>query len=301
MKVAILGPTASGKSSLAVAVARRLGGTVVNGDPFQAVQGLAIGTGQPGTEEQGGVPHLGYGVQPLSEPMNPAGFGALVRSWIAQVQVPVLVTGSGLYLRGIWDQLDDLPDVPPALVAQVREWCSVLGTPRLHGYLAQVDPVRAAALHPNDASRVQRAVALFLATARPPSELLSGVVKGVPEGWKVLLVLPSRERQHARVRLRVRAMAAQGWRAEAQRIVQDGHEADLRRLRPLGYAHWLEKGTEDGIEARIAAETQAYAKRQSTWFRNQLPGLPTWDPDGEPLEAAFRKLGLQDEDQESEG
>lgn len=300
MKIAILGPTASGKSSLAVAVAQRLEGTVVNGDPFQAVQGLAIGTGQPGPEEQAGVPHVGYGVLPVSEPLNPAGFGALVRSWIAQARMPVLVTGSGLYLRGIWDQLDDLPEVAPALVAQVREWCGLLGTPRLHRYLAQVDPVRAAALHPNDSSRVQRAVTLYLATARPPSELLSGVEKGVPEGWRALLVLPAKERQHGRVRRRVRAMVAQGWRAEARLAVQEGHEEDLRRLRPLGYVHWLGQGTEAGIEARIVAETQAYAKRQSTWFRNQLPGVPVWDPDAEPLEAAFRKLGLQDEDQQGE-
>jgi len=102
---AILGPTASGKSALAVEVARRIGGTVVNGDPFQAFAGLAIGTGQPSEAERGEVPHAGYGVLPLTVSVNPAGFGAQVRQSLSQTLNPVLVTGSGLYLRGIWDQL----------------------------------------------------------------------------------------------------------------------------------------------------------------------------------------------------
>ena len=290
MKLAILGPTASGKSALAVAVAQRAGGTVVNGDPFQAFQDLPIGTGQPGDGERGGVSHLGYGLLPMATRLDPAGFGLQVRSWLAQVANPVLVTGSGLYLRGIWEQLDALPSVSPALVAQVRGWLDLLGAPRLHRYLASVDPVRAAELHPNDGSRIQRAVALYLASARPPSELLSGIVRGVPPGWRAVVVLPSRERQRERVQRRVQAMVDQGWQAEVERIVRGGHEADLRRLRPLGYAQWLEGGAEDRIVARIVAETQAYAKRQGTWFRNQLPGTPIWDPDGETLEDAFRKL-----------
>lgn len=122
MPIAILGPTASGKSALATVVARRVGGTVVNGDPFQAIQGLAIGTGQPGEDEQDGVPHVGYGVLPLSTRPNPTAFGASVRAWLSACREPVLVTGSGLYLRGIWEQLSDLPEVAPALVHRVRHW-----------------------------------------------------------------------------------------------------------------------------------------------------------------------------------
>ena len=175
MSIAILGPTASGKSSLAVQVARRLRGTVVNGDPFQALAGLAIGTGQPTTQEQDGVPHLGYGVLPPSARLHPAGFGDLVRQWLGAVREPVLVTGSGLYLRGIWGQLTSLPEVPDALVQRVRAWGRQLPTPLLHRYLATVDPVRASGLHPNDGARIQRALALHLATGQRPSGLLTGV------------------------------------------------------------------------------------------------------------------------------
>ena len=168
MPIAILGPTASGKSALALAVASRLGGTVVNGDPYQAIRGLAIGTGQPDASEQEGVPHLGYGDLPLSARPNPMAFGALVRAWLSACREPVLVTGSGLYLRGIWEQVNELPEVAPALVDRVRRWGNRLDTPVLHRFLAAVDPDRGSALHPNDSARVQRALALHLATGGAP-------------------------------------------------------------------------------------------------------------------------------------
>jgi len=291
--LAILGPTASGKSALGTEVARRIGGTVINGDPFQAIAGLAIGTGQPNQAEQGGVPHLGYGELPLSASVNPADFGVRIRQALSTAMNPVLVTGSGLYLRGIWDQLSELPPVPEALVQRVRNWEASLGSGILHRYLAAVDPFRAAQLHPNDRSRIQRALALHLATGKPPSGMMDGVKRGVPEGWKALLVRPSRERQRERVARRVAAMIASGWQEEVQRAIAAGHEADLRRLRPLGYGSWLDGGDPRAIEAEIVQATQAYAKRQITFFRNQWPEIPEWDPDQEGLEAALERLGIR--------
>ena len=292
MPIALLGPTASGKSSLGVAVARRLGATVVNGDPFQAMAGLAIGTGQPSAQEQAGVPHIGYGLLPLTTRPNPAVFGALVRGWLDGSPEPVLVTGSGLYLRGIWDQLSPLPEVPAATVERVRQWGRSLGIPILHRFLGAVDPARAASLHPNDAARVQRALALHLATGRRPSTLLEGAPTGIPEGWRVLVVAPGREHRRARIAQRVAAQVAAGWPEEVAQLVASGHGPDLEALRPLGYAAWMAGGTQASIVAQVIQETQAYAKRQTTWFRNQLPDAVMWDPDSEPLEAAFSRLGL---------
>ncbi len=293
MPIAILGPTASGKSGLAVALARRLGGTVVNGDPYQAIQGLAIGTGQPDEVEQGGVPHLGYGVLPLSARPNPTVFGAQVRGWLSTCREPILVTGSGLYLRGIWDQLSDLPEVDPALVDRVRRWGSWLGTPVLHRFLSAVDARRGLELHPNDSARVQRALALHLATGRPPTELLPGAGTGIPTGWRALVVSPRRERRRERVEARVAAQIQAGWPAEVARLLAGGHRDDLVALRPLGYAAWMAAGDPRAIQATVVQETQAYAKRQATWFRNQVPQAPHWDPDAEPLEAALERLGLR--------
>ena len=292
MPIVILGPTASGKSSVAVAVARRVGGTVVNGDPYQAIQGLAIGTGQPDDVEQAGVPHLGYGTLPLSARPNPKAFGTLARGWLSACREAVLVTGSGLYLRGIWDQLTDLPDVNPALVERVRRWGLNLGMPALHRYLAAVDRERAAALHPNDSARVQRALALHLATGRAPSQLLSGPETGVPPGWRVLVVTPGREQRRARVVARVAAQVRAGWPEEVRRLVAAGHADDLAALRPLGYATWMAGGDPAAIQDSVVQETQAYAKRQATWFRNQLPEAPVWNPDTEAIDVAFARLGL---------
>ena len=290
VRIAILGPTAAAKSALAVAVARHLGATVVNGDPFQAYRDLPIGTGQPLEPERGGVPHRGYGTLPLEAQVNPATFGAQVRQWLQDLDAAVLVTGSGLYLRGIWDQLSELPEVPTGTTQRVRRWAELLGAPALHRFLRAVDPARADKLHRNDHSRVQRALALHLATGLRPSQLLDGVAKGVPAGWRALLVLPSRERQRQRVAERVRAMLGQGWAQEAARLRAAGLEPDLRRLRPLGYEALLDDPAR--AQARITLETQAYAKRQGTWFRNQWPELPTWDPDADSLADALRRLGL---------
>ncbi|MBI4911332.1 MAG: tRNA (adenosine(37)-N6)-dimethylallyltransferase MiaA [Acidobacteria bacterium] len=292
MKIAILGPTASGKSGLAAELARRIGGTVVNGDPFQAFRGLEIGTGQPGPEERARAPHLGYGCLPLGAGQNPAGFGRLVREWLAQADPAVLVTGSGLYLRGIWEQLDELPEVPPPLQARVRRWGRDLGPGTLHRYLNAVDPLRAAELHPRDHSRLQRALALHLATGRRFGDLTAGVRRGIPQGWRALLVEPRREARRERIRLRVRGQILAGWPLEAFRLVEQGLEGALRELRPLGYLDWLQGGTPEAVEARIVAATQAYAKRQDTFFRNQWPELPRWDPDGETIEEAFARLGI---------
>lgn len=290
IKIAILGPTASGKSGLASRVAQQIQGVVINGDPFQAYKDLPIGTGQPTIEERADVPHIGYGCLELGETLNPSNFGATVRAQLEAHPRCVLVTGSGLYLRGIWNQLSEVPDVSEAQVAQVRRWLSLLGAPHLYRYLQSVDPIRAQQLHPNDGSRIQRALGLHLATGQKPSLFLSGIQQGVPDGWKALLVLPSRYSQQQRIVRRVQLMAEMGWEAETQAILAKGLREELQRLRPLGYLEWLEDRSKKEIIDQITLKTQQYAKRQATFFKNQWPKISTFDPDQENLEAALTKL-----------
>jgi tRNA dimethylallyltransferase len=106
------------------------------------------------------------------------------------------------------------------------------------------------------------------------------------------VVAPGRERRRERVAARVAAQVRGGWPEEVARLLREGHGEDLVALRPLGYESWARGGDPAAIQAQVVLETQAYAKRQATWFRNQLPSVPTWDPDAEPLEAAFERLGL---------
>jgi len=288
--LAIVGPTASGKSGVAVHIAKKTNGTVINGDPFQAFKDIPIGTGQPRLDERQGVPHVGYGALPLDYALNPASFGALVRDWLCAAEKtgspPVLVTGSGLYLRGIWDQLDPLPFVPEQIVQKMRRLCRQLGSPAFHRYLQAIDPNRASSLHPNDAPRIQRALALHIATGRPPSVFLTGPSRAVPQGWRVLLVLPQRVAMRERIAKRVKSMIDAGWQREANGIERAGLAHHLRRLRPLGYDAWLDGTNLETAEQKIAQATQAYAKRQATWFRNQLPDAPRFDPDGEDINEA---------------
>ena len=121
---------------------------------------------------------------------------------------------------------------------------------------------------------------------------MDGIERGVPEGWKALVVLPARESLRERVARRVQGMIAAGWEEEVRSLVRMGHEGDLRRLRPLGYEAWLEGGAPALLEARIVQSTQAYAKRQTTFFRNQWPEIPTWDPDTESVDLAMERLTL---------
>ena len=289
LKIAILGPTASGKSALAVAVAKRIGGTVINGDPFQTYKELPLGTGQPREDEQDGVTHVGYGVFPLGTKINPFILGSYVKSW-TECKNPVLVTGSGLYLRGIWGQLTDLPIVPECISFKVRNWSDTLKASVLYGFLNAIDPVRAKALHPNDRSRVRRAIALHLATGHRASQLLDGIERGVPNGWQALLVLPSPERRHYRISRRVIGMLSDGWLEEVASLRRLGLESEVRCLRPIGYEALLDSPLE--AAAGIIRETQAYAKRQSTFFRNQWPNIPVWDPDTSSLDVAFGLLNI---------
>ena len=285
--LAIVGPTASGKSGIAVEIAKMLGGAIVNGDPFQAYSGIPIGTGQPTANEKQGVPHIGYGALLLDCQLNPDNFGAMVRNWLEEARkidrVPILVTGSGLYLRGIWNQLDQMPDVPEAIAKKARSLCRQLGPLALHRYLGCVDPIRASQLHPNDSSRIQRALAIHLATGRPPNQFLSGVPKEIPQDWRVVLVMPQRELLRERIAKRVQAMADNGWREEAMRIRQEGQEEHIRRIRPIGYETWLDEPDSKEAQRKIVHDTCAYAKRQATWFNNQLPDAIPLGPcsDGE--------------------
>jgi len=289
LKIAILGPTASGKSSLAVSVAKRINGTVVNGDPFQAYLELPLGTGQPNSVERGGVIHIGYGVMPLGTKVNPFTFCSQVADW-TQCENPVLVTGSGLYLRGIWGQLTNLPSVPERISSKVRCWSDTLKGSVLYGFLSAVDPARSKVLHPNDRYRVQRAIALYLATGLRASQLLDGIEQGVPNDWRALLVLPSPKRRQQRIASRVLQMFCDGWPEEVNNLRMAGLENEIRSLRPIGYEALLDTPLE--AIAKIIHETQAYAKRQSTFFRNQWPGIPVWDPDVSSLDAAFELLSI---------
>ncbi|MFZ9835316.1 MAG: tRNA (adenosine(37)-N6)-dimethylallyltransferase MiaA [Holophagaceae bacterium] len=273
MKLAVVGPTASGKTQLATALAKLLGATIINGDPFQSLQGCSIGTGQPTSEELDGQLNQGYGCFPLSIHLNPKDFGLAVNAWMKDLSSTICVTGSGLYLRGIWNQFSPLPEVPVSVINRLRERTDRESASVLYQELATIDPDRAREIHPNDRARIERALALYEVSGVLPSQLMAGVSLEVPSDWKVIVLDPPRDLIRESIQRRVHRQISSGWPAEIASLRAQGHEADLRRLRPLGYETLMDEVNLAVAQDLITVETQQYAKRQSTWFRHQIKNV----------------------------
>jgi tRNA dimethylallyltransferase len=290
LKVAVLiaGPTASGKSALALAVAERLGGIVINTDSMQVYRDLKVITARPGAAEEARAPHLLYGHVDAAENYSVGRFlgdaaGALEAA-LRQRRVPIFVGGSGLYFKALTRGLAAIPPVPADVRAAIRARLDAEGSPALHAELAPRDPTTAARLRPADRIRIGRALEVLEATGRPISDWHRD---GVPppldasRAAKIFLA-PDRAALYRRIDARFDAMVAAGALEEVRAL----GERRLDPLLPVMKAHgvpWLIRHLAGGITLAAAVEgaksdTRHYAKRQFTWFRNQLPDWPHTDP-----------------------
>jgi tRNA dimethylallyltransferase len=269
----IAGPTASGKSALAVAVAARVGGEIVNADSQQVYRGLDVGTAKPTAEERAAVPHHLLDVVDPGEGMDAARFAALADAAIAEVsargKIPVVAGGTGLYLRALLHGVVAAPGRDPALRARLEEEAARLGRPALHARLAAADPAAAARIRENDLVRIVRALEIA-AGGRRPSELLAAHAFREDRYDAVLVALdPPRSELHARIDARVRAMFAGGLLDEARGLAS---RPELPRL-PIGYAEAIAcvRGELDVEEAirRVQVAHRRYARRQVIWLRGE--------------------------------
>ena len=278
----IAGPTASGKSDLAVTLALAVqdrGGTavVINADSAQVYADLAVLSARPSTDEMQGVPHRLFGAWDGATACSAADWARAARQEIAAAHaagaLPILVGGTGLYLRTLLDGIAPIPPIDPA----VRE--TVRAMPVAQGYAALLaeDPERAAALSPNDTTRVARALEVIRSTGQPMSIWQRQLVGGI--GAEIALfptvLLPQREELYQRCDLRFARMLELGAVAEVEALLARQLNPDLPVMRAIGVAEvagWL-GGDFDRDEAirRGAQATRNYAKRQYTWFRNQPP------------------------------
>jgi len=276
--VCILGPTGSGKTGAALALARELPVTVVNYDSRQVYTDFPIVTAQPDERERAMCPHELYGFLPTAQAMTAARFAELARAEIAkareQGRLPVLVGGTGLYLRALEQGLADIPPVPQ----EVRDW--VLGrmeregTVVLHADLAKADPPTAARLHPNDTQRVARALEVFLGTGRPLSAWFEDQKHGQTgvELCKVGLSFTLRELEPG-LEKRIGAMLALGAVDEMRRAWAATPDRAAPGYSGIGCAELLGHLL-DGLDLAEACglwlrNTRAYAKRQLTWFAKE--------------------------------
>ncbi|MFP5306934.1 MAG: tRNA (adenosine(37)-N6)-dimethylallyltransferase MiaA, partial [Gammaproteobacteria bacterium] len=283
--VMLMGPTASGKTGLALALAKRLPVEVVSVDSAQVYRGMDIGTAKPSPEVLARVPHHLVDVLDPTEIYSAARFAADARALIdairARRRIPLLVGGTMLYFRALQHGLSELPSADADVRARLARQARVEGWPALHARLRSVDPETAARLHPNDQQRIQRALEIYELTGMPPSALQAQASGGGLRGpVRRLALLPAqRAVLHERIARRFDEMMAQGLLEEVRKLRARGDSRpDLPSMRAVGYrqlwAHLDGRLTLDEAVARAVAATRQYAKRQLTWLRMEIARAP---------------------------
>ncbi len=280
----IAGPTASGKSALALELAERSGGVVVNADSMQVYSVLKVLTARPGAEEEARAPHLLYGHVPPSLAHSAGAWLRDVERLAAEgafaERPPIFVGGTGLYLRALAEGIAEMPDVPAAVRQHWRSELVRHGAGRLHAVLAGRDPAMAARLRPGDGQRIVRALEVLDASGR--SLLDWQAARGRPlierASARFLVVEPERAALVRRIDLRFEAMMQAGAPEEVRRLLALGLAPALPAMKAIGVPELaaMLAGESSAAEAvaRAKTATRQYAKRQATWFRHQLG--PEW-------------------------
>ena len=297
--VLIAGPTASGKSALAMRVAERLGGVIVNADSMQVYRDLRIITARPTPEDEWRVPHRLYGHVDAAENYSVgrwcADAGAALEAVWRERRVPILVGGTGLYFKALTQGLSEVPPTPPDIRAAVRARCDALGAAALHAELARRDPEMAARLRPGDRMRVARALEVLEATGRSLAEWHRDGMPAIldPDAAVKVFLTVDRAEVARRIDARFDAMLAQGAVEEVRALAARGLDPMLPAMKAHGVP-WLRRYLADEISLDEAAaggkaDTRRYTKRQVTWFRHQMPGWAFLAPEQaeEAILAAF--------------
>jgi tRNA dimethylallyltransferase len=273
----IAGPTASGKSALALELAQRTGGTIINADASQVYADLAVLSARPSEEEMARAPHRLFGAIDGSEACSAARWAKDAKAEVAAAHeagtLPILVGGTGLYIRTLLDGIAPVPDIDPDIRATVR----AMPVAKAYDALSREDPASAARLAPADTSRIARALEVIRSTGRSivdwRQEKVGGI--GVQVRLAPLVMLPPREWLYARCDLRFEAMLGQGAIEEVEALRARHLAPDLPVMRAIGVPEitaWLEgEISRDDMIERAQLATRQYAKRQYTWFSRQPP------------------------------
>ena len=280
--ICLAGPTASGKSALALQLAEVLRGTIeieiISVDSAQVYRGMDIGTAKPDAAERARVPHHLIDILDPEQAYSAAQFvrdATVAAEGIrARGRLPLLVGGTMLYFKALRDGLDAMPAADAALRAQIDARAAAEGWPALHAELQRVDPATAARLAPNDAQRIQRALEVWLSTGRPLSAFHARSAARPDAGrWPLIALEPdSRAWLHERIAQRFDAMLAAGFVDEVRRLRQrPALQPQMPSMRCVGYRQaWsaLDSGSLDGLRETGIAATRQLAKRQITWLRS---------------------------------
>ncbi len=295
--LAIVGPTASGKTGLAVAVARALDGEVISLDSRQAYRGFRVGTAAPGPDDLAAAAHHGVGFLDPSEPYGAGRFARLARGWIGEIRarrrVPILAGGTGLFLRALTDPVFAEPPIDPDRRRRLREWLDARDSDLVRHWADRLDPELAARLASVDRQRAARTIELALFTGRPLSWFID---HGEPEHPPLELLIYAIELPSEELRSRIASRASDSlpaWMDEVREL-RNRNLGGSAAFEALGYQHVLalEEGRREREEAleRIVSDTWAYARRQRTWFRHQLPAEAVRLDGSQPTDQLARRI-----------
>jgi tRNA dimethylallyltransferase len=269
--VILAGPTASGKSALALALARRLGGTIINADAMQCYRELRIITARPSPEDEAQAPHRLYGVRAAVEPANAAWWREAALAEMEQAALPILCGGTGMYFSSLVKGIAQIPGPGEEARAEARALLESLGPAALH---AKLDPETAAKLKPGDSQRIARAYEVLLATGRGLAWWQAQPMHGLT-GWNLRMILldPPRDALREAITTRFNAMLQAGALDEVRDFLALGLDPALPLMRAHGVPElgaYLEgEASLADAAARAILATHQYTKRQMTWFRHQ--------------------------------
>jgi len=287
--VLIAGPTASGKSALALELAQKTGGVIINTDSMQVYRDLRIITARPTPEQEALVPHLLYGHVDAAVNFSAGSWvvdaAKLLAEVRAQNRLPIFVGGSGLYFKALTRGLSAVPSIPPEIREAVRARLERDGVEALHAELARRDPAAAERLKPRDRTRIARALEVIEATGRALSDWhRDGLPPLLPQGtFSALFLEPDRDALYARIDARFDAMLKAGALGEVERLAARQLDPLLPAMKAHGVpalmAHLKGEITLEAAAGIGRADTRHYAKRQFTWFRHQLPDFAWVKPE----------------------
>lgn len=276
--VVILGPTASGKSELAIRLAQELDGEILACDSTQAYRRFDIGTGKVSPAERRGIPHHLIDLVEPDEVFTAGEYAARATAVLADVtgrgKLPILTAGTGLYSRALLEGLSDAPARSEELRERLRRKASAKSQEHLHAVLARLDPAAAKRIAPRDTQKVIRAIEMRMLAGKAVHEIHGAGRKGL-QGHAVTKIglNPPRAALYERIHARVEGMLASGWLDEVRALISEGVPRDAKPFQFIGYAE-LREHLEGRIPLKTAVEsiqqaTRRYAKRQLTWFRKE--------------------------------
>lgn len=297
--IIIAGPTATGKTSISVALARAFDGEIVNADSMQVYRGMDIGTAKPTPEEQNGIPHHLLDVVDPDEEFNAAIYRSralpVISDVVSRGKTCFVTGGTGLYIKSLAKGLFHCPPVDMKFRNALRRECESKGAQALHERLKRLDPESAGKIHPNDKARIIRNLEIADLTGRRPSDLIKEHgFSDTPLNALTICLDVERQELYKRIDKRSMAMVDEGLVEETEHLLNKGYSSDLKPMQSIGYRHMVnylhgEWSLEEALHS-IQRDTRRYAKRQFTWFKGDSDNVWIAPEDMERIQAKIREF-----------